>query len=81
VTHVVRGEDHVANTALQVQMFEALGATPPAFAHEALLVGSEGKLSKRLGSLGVDGMREAGVSRSHCSPSLRGSAPACRSSR
>jgi glutamyl-tRNA synthetase len=61
VTHVVRGEDHVTNTALQVQMFEALGAAPPAFAHEALLVGSEGKLSKRLGSLGVDGMREAGV--------------------
>ncbi len=61
VTHVVRGEDHVANTALQVQMFEALGAAAPAFAHEALLVGSEGKLSKRLGSLGVDGMREAGV--------------------
>jgi glutamyl-tRNA synthetase len=61
VTHVVRGEDHVANTALQVQMFEALGATPPAFAHEALLVGSEGKLSKRLGSLGVDAMREARV--------------------
>jgi glutamyl-tRNA synthetase len=61
VTHVVRGEDHVTNTALQVQMFEALGAAPPTFAHEALLVGSEGKLSKRLGSLGVDGMREAGV--------------------
>lgn len=61
VTHVVRGEDHVANTALQVQIFEALGAAPPAFAHEALLVGSEGKLSKRLGSLGVEGMREAGV--------------------
>jgi glutamyl-tRNA synthetase len=61
VTHVVRGEDHVTNTALLVQMFEALEAAPPAFAHEALLVGSEGKLSKRLGSLGVDGMREAGV--------------------
>jgi glutamyl-tRNA synthetase len=61
VTHVVRGEDHVTNTALQIQMFEALGATPPAFAHEALLVGSEGKLSKRLGSLGVDSMREAGI--------------------
>jgi glutamyl-tRNA synthetase len=61
VTHVIRGEDHVANTALQVQMFEALGARPPAFAHEALLVGSEGKLSKRLGSLGVEGMREAGI--------------------
>lgn len=61
VTDVVRGEDHVTNTALQIQMFEALGAAPPAFAHEALLVGSEGKLSKRLGSLGVEAMREAGV--------------------
>src|SRR3546814_2470699 len=61
VTHVVRGEDHVTNTALQIQMFEALGAPPPAFAHEALLVGSEGKLSKRLGSLGVEAMREAGI--------------------
>lgn len=61
ITHVVRGEDHVANTALQIQMFQALGAPPPAFAHEALLVGSEGKLSKRLGSLGVDAMREAGI--------------------
>ena len=61
VTHVVRGEDHVTNTGLQLQMFEALGATPPAFAHEALLVGSEGKLSKRLGSLGVEAMREAGI--------------------
>jgi glutamyl-tRNA synthetase len=61
VTHVLRGEDHVTNTALQIQMFEALGATPPSFAHEALLVGSEGKLSKRLGSLGVAEMREAGV--------------------
>jgi glutamyl-tRNA synthetase len=61
VTHVLRGEDHVANTALQIQMFEALGAPPPAFAHEALLVGSEGKLSKRLGSLGADALREAGI--------------------
>ncbi len=61
VTHVVRGEDHVTNTALQIQMFEALGAAPSAFAHEALLVGSEGKLSKRLGSLGVEAMREAGI--------------------
>ncbi|MGZ8285011.1 MAG: glutamate--tRNA ligase [Allosphingosinicella sp.] len=61
VTHVLRGEDHVTNTALQLQMFEALGATPPAFAHEALLVGSEGKLSKRLGSLGADALREQGI--------------------
>jgi glutamyl-tRNA synthetase len=61
VSHVVRGEDHVTNTGLQIQMFEALGAAPPAFAHEALLVGSEGKLSKRLGSLGVEAMKEAGI--------------------
>jgi glutamyl-tRNA synthetase len=61
VTHVVRGEDHVTNTALQIQMFEALGAKPPQFAHEALLVGAEGKLSKRLGSLGMAAMREEGI--------------------
>lgn len=61
ITHVVRGEDHVANTALQIQMFAALGSTPPTFAHAALLTGAEGKLSKRLGSLGVDQLREAGV--------------------
>jgi glutamyl-tRNA synthetase len=61
VTHVLRGEDHVANTALQMQIFDALGASAPAFAHEALLVGSEGKLSKRLGSLGADALREQGI--------------------
>lgn len=58
VTHVVRGEDHVTNTGLQLQMFAALGAVPPAFAHEALLTGSEGKLSKRLGAMGCDEFRE-----------------------
>jgi glutamyl-tRNA synthetase len=61
VTHVVRGEDHVSNTALQLQMFAAMGAAPPRFAHEALLTGAEGKLSKRLGSLGVDHFREVGI--------------------
>ena len=61
ISHVVRGEDHVSNTALQLQMFEAMAATPPAFAHEALLTGAEGKLSKRLGSLGVDHFREIGI--------------------
>lgn len=61
ITHVVRGEDHVSNTAAQLQMFDALGAAPPAFAHEALLTGAEGKLSKRLGSLGADHFREAGI--------------------
>ena len=61
ITHVVRGEDHVSNTATQIQMFTALGAEPPAFAHEALLVGTEGKLSKRLGSLGVAAFREQDI--------------------
>ncbi|MDP1028051.1 glutamate--tRNA ligase [Sphingomonas sp. KR1UV-12] len=61
ISHVVRGEDHVSNTALQLQMFAAMGATPPAFAHTALLTGAEGKLSKRLGSLGVDHFRDVGI--------------------
>jgi len=61
ITHVVRGEDHVTNSATQTQMFEALGASPPHFAHEALLVAAEGKLSKRLGSTGADALREAGI--------------------
>lgn len=61
VTHVVRGEDHVANTALQIQMFDAMGGARPTFAHAALLTGAEGKLSKRLGSLGVDELRARGI--------------------
>ena len=61
ITHIVRGEDHVTNSAAQIQMFEALGAKPPAFAHEALLVAAEGKLSKRLGSYGAEHLREEGV--------------------
>jgi glutamyl-tRNA synthetase len=61
ISHVVRGEDHVSNTAVQIQMFGALGATPPAFAHMALLVGTDGKLSKREGSVGVEAIRERGI--------------------
>lgn len=61
VSHVVRGEDHVSNTAAQIQMFTALGGAVPAFAHAALLTGNEGKLSKRLGSLGVDHFRAVGI--------------------
>lgn len=61
VSDVLRGEDHVSNTATQVQMFAALGTQPPRFAHAALLTGTEGKLSKRLGSLGVDELRADGI--------------------
>jgi glutamyl-tRNA synthetase len=63
VTDVLRGEDHVSNTALQIQMFTALHAAPPRFAHEALLTGAEGKLSKRLGSLGMAELRDRGIER------------------
>jgi len=61
VTDVLRGEDHVSNTATQIQMFTALYAAPPRFAHEALLVGREGKLSKRLGALGMAHFRDQGM--------------------
>ena len=61
ITHIVRGEDHVSNSASQIQMFEALGAKPAEFAHEALLVAAEGKLSKRLGSYGTEHLRAEGV--------------------
>ena len=62
ITHVIRGEDHVTNTAVQIALAEALGATPPAFAHHALMVNADGgPLSKRAGSLTVAAFREAGL--------------------
>jgi len=62
VTHVVRGEDHVTNTAIQSQIFNALGAPVPSFAHMALLTGAGGEaLSKRLGSLSVSDFRAEGL--------------------
>jgi len=61
ITHILRGEDHVTNTAAQIQMFEAVGGKVPTFAHLPLLTGKEGKLSKRLGSLGVRELRQEGV--------------------
>lgn len=62
ITHIIRGEDHVTNTAVQIQIFEALGAAAPAFAHHNLLTGAHGEaLSKRLGSLSIKGLREEGL--------------------
>jgi glutamyl-tRNA synthetase len=62
ITHVIRGEDHVANTAPQIQLFEALDATPPAFGHHNLLVGTDGQaLSKRDRSLAIEGLRHDGI--------------------
>jgi glutamyl-tRNA synthetase len=62
VTHVVRGSDHVTNTATQIQMIEALGGTVPQFAHHSLLTGPQGEsLSKRLGTLALRDLREQGI--------------------
>ena len=62
VTHVVRGSDHVTNTATQIQIIKALGGTVPTFAHHSLLTGPQGEaLSKRLGTLALRDLREAGV--------------------
>lgn len=62
VTHVIRGEDHVTNTAVQIQIFEALGAPLPVFGHHNLLTTASGEgLSKRLGHLSLRGLRDSGV--------------------
>lgn len=61
ITHVVRGEDHVANTAKQLLLYEALGATVPEFAHTPLILDKEGKkLSKRMGVTSIDDFRQMG---------------------
>ena len=62
VSHIVRGADHVTNTATQIQIMEAMGGTPPAFAHHSLLTGAQGEeLSKRLGTLSLRDLRARGV--------------------
>ena len=64
ITHIIRGEDHVSNTAIQLQLIEALGADPKSFqfAHLALLAGEQGEaLGKRLGSLGIQDLRDQGI--------------------
>lgn len=61
ITHVIRGEDHVTNTGAQIEIFEALGAKAPQFAHTTLLVGADGEgLSKRLGSMSIMELRDGG---------------------
>ena len=62
ITHIIRGEDHVTNSAAQIQLFEALGATAPQMGHVALLAGADGEgLSKRLGSLSINQLRDEGM--------------------
>lgn len=62
VTHVVRGSDHVTNTATQIQIMQALGHKHPSFAHHSLLTGPQGEaLSKRLGTLALRDLRAQGI--------------------
>jgi glutamyl-tRNA synthetase len=62
ITHIIRGEDHVTNSAAQIQLFEALGARAPEMGHVALLAGADGEgLSKRLGSLSIGQLRDEGM--------------------
>ena len=62
ITHIVRGDDHITNTAGQIQLFQAMGGDLPVFAHLPLLIDSEGtKLSKRLGALSIQNLREEGI--------------------
>ena len=62
VTHVVRGSDHITNTATQIQMIQAIGGEVPSFAHHSLLTGPQGEgLSKRLGTLALRDLREQSV--------------------
>lgn len=61
VTHIIRGEDHVTNTAIQIQIFRALGAKAPGFAHLALITSKEASISKRTGGFDIRQMREDGM--------------------
>jgi len=62
ITHIIRGEDHVTNTAAQIEIFAALGAAIPHFAHFPLLIGAGGEaLSKRIGSLSLREIRDNGI--------------------
>lgn len=62
ITHIIRGEDHISNSGVQIEIFEALGAKAPIFAHHNLLTDAKGKgLSKRLGSLSIAELREQGL--------------------
>ena len=62
ITHVIRGEDHLSNTALQIMLYRAFGFEPPTFAHHSLILGKDrSKLSKRHGSVSVGEFRKQGI--------------------
>ena len=61
ITHIIRGEDHVSNTAMQVQIMQAMGHKIPTFGHMSLLKMKEGKISKRVGGGDIRSLREGGI--------------------
>ena len=62
ITHVIRGEDHLSNTALQIMLYKAFGFEPPVFAHHSLILGKDRtKLSKRHGSVSIGEFRRQGI--------------------
>ncbi len=61
ITHIIRGEDHVSNTAVQVQIFEAMGYALPTFGHLALLKTKDGEMSKRVGGNDIRTLRENSI--------------------
>lgn len=61
ISHIVRGEDHITNTAIQIQIFEALGANIPKFAHHSLMKVKDGKISKREGGFDIESLRMEGI--------------------
>ena len=61
ITHIIRGEDHISNTAFHIQIFNALDSNPPHFAHHPFLTDQEGKgFGKRIGSLSIENLRSEG---------------------
>ena len=61
ITHIIRGEDHISNTAFHIQIFKALNVQPPHFAHHPFLTDQEGKgFGKRIGSLSIENLRSEG---------------------
>ena len=62
ITHVLRGEDHVSNTATQIQLFKILGSNIPNFGHHSLMVQKDGsRMSKRIGSMSLKDIRDSGI--------------------
>lgn len=62
ISHIIRGEDHVTNSGVQIEIFSSLGATPPQFGHHSLLIAADGQaLSKRLGALSIASLRDDGL--------------------